>query len=495
MQKSIWVVGSDREQMMEVQRKINAEGGMRAVCMLSYEALEKMAMAQESGTASKINKPSLVILDYEMSEKEEYRSLKLLKKQPALAGVPLFFMIEERTPEIDEFCYEKGAMVVLHKPFSKAGILRIERAAWQYDTTINYEKKIQKQAAEVKMARQIVHLNEQLTARNELLRQIFGRYFSENIVSDILEHPQGAAIGGNKRDLTVLMADLRGFTAISESLLPEEVTQLLNEYFGKMWACIARYKGAVIEYLGDGILAVFGVTGEMANHTEAAIAAAVEMQNAMGEVQQYCQENGYPMLEMGIGIHCGETFIGNVGAEQMMRYNVIGSVVNTCSRIESCAVGGQIWISGEARMRCEAPLQVVRAEQIMVKGIEEPVQMAEISGIEGQCGVFRKADFEETFWKVKEECWLSLSRITPQKMREHPWQAKVLGITEKRLLLDVGTQEMALFQDVELICENIFSQVYAKIVDCQGSRIQVVCTRTNKEYEDWVGEVRRGCEK
>ena len=319
--KTIWVIGRDKKEMIEAQRAINSEGSMRAMCILSNEVLHKaMSNTDEMGVLK--NTPSLIILDYDKEKEESEQVLVQIKQHQALAGIPLFFTMKHRTEEQDELCYAMGATVVLHKPFSKAEILRIERTAWQHDVTKSYEKMLQKQAGDLLVAKEIQRLNDQLRSRNDLLHQIFGRYFSEQVVDMILEQPQGAAIGGEKREITIMMADLRGFTSMSEMLDSDVVTDILNHYFSVMVEIITEHSGTVIEYLGDAILAVFGAPLVTTGQTEEAIAAAIQMQNQMQRVNEYCEALHYPVLEMGIGLHRGEVFIGNVGSENMMRYNV-----------------------------------------------------------------------------------------------------------------------------------------------------------------------------
>lgn len=110
------------------------------------------------------------------------------------------------------------------------------------------------------------------------------------------------------------------------------------------------------------------------------------MQNRMDEVNEFCKEQGYPLLEMGIGIHSGEAFIGNVGSEKIMRYNVVGKVVNESSRIESYSVGGQVLVSQEALDKITVPVEVHNHMQIMAKGIQKPVAVCEVAAIGGAYG-------------------------------------------------------------------------------------------------------------
>ncbi|MCR5702163.1 MAG: adenylate/guanylate cyclase domain-containing protein [Lachnospiraceae bacterium] len=383
MKKIIWVIGNDRNKMIEMQRKINMTGSMQALCMLSYEALQKVVASDNYNNSSDISRPSLIIIDYNLIVKSDFEPLSVIKKQRELAGVPLFFVVEKRSEDVEEECYAKGAMVILHKSFSKSEVMRIENAAWQYENTKNYEKMLQKQATDLKDAKEIVSLNRQLKTMNDLLYQVLGRYFSDDVVEVILEQPQGATIGGEKREVTVMMSDLRGFTSLSEEMEPETVTALLNFYFEKMLEAILKYHGTVIEFLGDGLLSVFGAPLDLDNPTSDAIAAAISMQNAMKEVNSYCAKQGYSELEMGIGIHCGEVFVGNIGSERMMRYNVIGRVVNECSRIESNSAGGQILVSEKAISKAGCPVQVAGRLDIIAKGLKKPIPAGEVVGIEG----------------------------------------------------------------------------------------------------------------
>lgn len=496
MEKIIWVIGNNRAEMIEAQRRINSTGSMRAFCMLSYEAVEKAAVTQSRGEASRISTPSLIVMDYDMAASEGFQSLSFLKKQEALAGVPVFFMVESRNREIDDDCYKKGAVVVLRKPFSQSEILRIERTAWQHEVTRNYEKMLQKQAVDLQAAREIVHLNEQLKSRNELLYQIFGRYFSDEVVEMIVNHPEGAVIGGEKRELTVLMSDLRGFTSLSEELEPEEVTGLLNLYFEKMGEAIRQYHGTIIEFLGDGILAVFGAPLSSACQTEEAIAAAITMQNCMGEVNAYCTRKKYPTLEMGIGIHRGEAFIGNVGSEKMMRYNVIGKVVNECSRIESYSVGGQILISGEGLASISCPVEVHNEMEVMAKGIQKTITASEIIGIGGNYQLMVANVEFDVLTPVGGWILFNMYPIEDKRIQEESIPARLTQFSWKRAVVELEDfqAELQVYSDVEIFAAGpdgkaVFTGVYAKVVKRQFDRVTLHFTRVSQSFQKFSGRI------
>lgn len=457
MEKIIWVIGDDRLEMIEAQRRINAAGSMRALCLLSFEAVQKAALAQEEGERSRISTPSLIIFDYQMAKKEDFASVLFLRKQQSLGGVPLFFMTEKRSEELDEECYEKGATVVVHKPFSRAGIMRIERTAWQHEATKNYEIMLQKQAGDLQEAKEIIRLNKQLQSRNQLLHQIFGRYFSDNVVDSILEDPKGAVIGGEKRKLTVMMADLRGFTAMSESMTPEAVTDILNCFFDEMLQCITKYYGVVIEFLGDAILAVFGASPDSKAQIEEGITAGIKMQKAMAKVNDYIISKGLVPLEMGIGIHRGEVFIGNFGSETMMRYNVIGQAVNECSRIEGASVGGQVLVSYDTVQNANAAIKTDGKFTIQVKGISTPLKVYSVTGIGTpySCNLAHHK-LVGLFWRGRLQC--AIQCIEDELVTNQTLRGKIVLLTlDRNLRIELEDKiepDIPLYSDMEIYLET-----------------------------------------
>lgn len=493
MEKVIWIIGNDRREMIEAQRKINATGSMRAFCMLSFEALKK---AVEEPVSSRF--PSLIVLDYQLEAEEDFAIIAYLRQKEALAGVPLFFMASDRNQEIDEECFKRGAIVVLDKPFSKSGILRIERTAWQHDVTKNYEKMLQKQAGDLQAAREIMSLNQKLKSRNELLYQVFGRYFSDKVVDVILEHPEDTAIGGERRELTVMITDLRGFTSLSEELESEEVTGLLNFYFAKMLEIITKYRGTVIEFLGDSILAVFGAPLSSDTHQKDALTAAIKMQNAMQKVNDYCAEHGYPMLEMGIGVHTGEAFIGNVGSEKMMRYNVIGRVVNECSRIEGCSVGGQVLVSEKLISMIEEPVTVRSRMEIMAKGVRKPMEVCEVAAIGGVSNCLIGLDEDDVLKPVDKKTYFELFLVEGKLIAEKPMIVQLEQISSKRAVVSIcegSSYEGILkaYSDVEIYGKDeeeheLFEGVYAKVTVAEGSRLTLHFTHVNENFRNWMAE-------
>ena len=239
----------------------------------------------------------------------------------------------------------------------------------------------------VKAMERIKALNGQLELRNKLLSETFGRFLSDEIVRQLLDTPDGLTLGGKKRTLTVMMSDLRGFTAMSERMEPHSLIAMLNHYLGEMTEVIERRNGTIIEVIGDGIMAIFGAPAPSDCHASDAVAAAVEMQARMEDINVWNGERGYPVLEMGVGINTGEVIVGNIGSEKRTKYGVVGSHVNLCGRIESYTVGGQVLISPKTRSMVSEPLDIAMEQEVFPKGVKTPLTLAQVTGIGGAYGV------------------------------------------------------------------------------------------------------------
>lgn len=207
------------------------------------------------------------------------------------------------------------------------------------------------------------------------------RYTSPDIADYALTTAEGQKSGGQTKNVTILMSDLRGFTALSSKLNAEELIKVLNRYFEAMVACIQKYHGTVIEFLGDGIFTVFGAPKDLEDHASCAVNCAVEMQKAMPAVNEWNKANGYPELQMGIGINTGDVVVGNIGSEKKMKYGCMGSAVNITGRLESLTVGGQIFITENTARRLTEKLTVITEGSFLPKGAPEELRYYEIEGI------------------------------------------------------------------------------------------------------------------
>lgn len=221
------------------------------------------------------------------------------------------------------------------------------------------------------------------------IRRTFGRYLSDQIVANLLENPDNLKLGGETRKITILTSDLRGFTALSEQLHPEQIVTILNLYLGYMSDVINKYQGIIDEFMGDGILVIFGAPNVIANdnHPERAVACAIAMQQAMVDVNKAMREQGFPEQEMGIGINTGHVVVGNIGSETRTKYSVIGSGVNLTFRIESYTTGGQIFISEATHQEVGTinnhRLAIQSKVEVYPKGIKRPITIYDVTGIGG----------------------------------------------------------------------------------------------------------------
>ena len=211
----------------------------------------------------------------------------------------------------------------------------------------------------------------------------FGRFLSEAVVEELLETPGGLALGGKKRRVTIMMSDLRGFTAMSERMDPTDLIAMLNHYLEQMTLIIQGHGGTIIEFIGDGIMAIFGAPMKREDHENAgnAVAAALQMQAAMTSINVWNEERDYPVLEMGVGIHTGDVIVGNIGSEKRTKYGAVGSDVNLCGRIESYTVGGQVLISPKTRALVRAELTVAEEMAVYPKGVDGELVLSRVTGI------------------------------------------------------------------------------------------------------------------
>jgi sigma-B regulation protein RsbU (phosphoserine phosphatase) len=220
--------------------------------------------------------------------------------------------------------------------------------------------------------------------QRDFIRNTFGRYVSPEVAKTLLESPEGLKFGGEKREITVLMSDLRGYTRFAEQGDPAWVMEILNDYLARMTDLIIEYGGTINEFIGDAIFAVYGAPIPYRDHAERAAASALAMQRAMDEINQAHIARGRPRFEMGIGIHTGEAVVGNIGSELRAKYAVVGAAVNLAARIEGCTMGGQIFLSPATYECIRALADVAPPVSIEVKGIAAPLLLYELRGIGGR---------------------------------------------------------------------------------------------------------------
>jgi class 3 adenylate cyclase len=205
---------------------------------------------------------------------------------------------------------------------------------------------------------------------------------SQEVVTSLMETPDSIKLGGDKRDATVFFADIRGYTSFSEGRDPEFIVEILNEFFSEAVENIVRHKGYIDKFIGDCIMAVWGVP--MLPEKEDAINAvscAIAIQNLVRSAKRKFFRKDAARLRIGIGINTGPLVAGNLGSMQRMDYSVIGDTVNLASRLEGVAEADEIIISQSTRNQIGDIFDLEKRTAVRVKGKEKPIQIYNVLGI------------------------------------------------------------------------------------------------------------------
>jgi adenylate cyclase len=212
------------------------------------------------------------------------------------------------------------------------------------------------------------------------VKRLFGRYVSKDIYEQLVANPSLAQLGGQRREMTVLFSDIRGFTTVSESGEPEQIVALLNRYFTRMVDIVFRHHGTVDKFVGDMVMALFGAPVDDGDHADHAVQAALEMIEELRRLNAEWTAEGVPAIDIGIGINTGPMIAGNIGSEAIMSYTVIGDAVNLGSRLESLnkQYGTHIIISEATRARLKQPYALRPLGDVVVKGKTQAVPIFEV---------------------------------------------------------------------------------------------------------------------
>jgi adenylate cyclase len=238
-------------------------------------------------------------------------------------------------------------------------------------------------AAQTAVAVENARAHERL-AREEVARANYGRFLPEYVVKQMLENPESFKLGGVNQIITVLFADIRGFTRLSEHANPEKVVQLLNKYFSAMTDIIFAHGGTLDKYLGDGLMALFGAPTATPQDATNAVNAAVAMQRRVIGINQELRAEGFNEIGIGIGLHTGEATVGYIGSERRSEYTAIGDTVNTAARLESNSSAGQILVSDATARQAVSRYPLKQHDPIYVKNRAQPVPLFEVEWESGK---------------------------------------------------------------------------------------------------------------
>src|SRR3989449_574928 len=217
----------------------------------------------------------------------------------------------------------------------------------------------------------------------EMIKRAFSRYVAREVVEEVLKDPDSLHLKGERREVTILFCDIRGFTTMSEHLDPERVVSLLNDFYTVMIDITFKHDGTLDKFLGDGVMAVFGAPIYHPDHALRAVRTALAMQAGMRELSARRAAEGKPALAVGIGVNAGTAVAGNVGTETRMEYTVIGDNVNLASRLESYAKPGQILITSTTYGIVRYGIEARRLGPMRLRGKEDEVEVYEVIGARG----------------------------------------------------------------------------------------------------------------
>jgi adenylate cyclase len=350
------------------------------------------------------------------------------------------------------------------------------------------------------MLETILDVSEERLQLANFIRDTFGRYLSRKVVDQIIENPAGRRIGGRRETVTVLMSDLRGFTTMSEASDPEEMVLLLNRYLARMSDIILEYDGMIDEFVGDAILVFFGVPENGEDDPARAVACALAMQNALQALNNEITAEGYPALEMGIGINTGPVIVGNIGSEVRAKYGIVGTVVNRTARIESNTVGGQVLI-GEPTYRLVRELvKTDPPRSVAMKGLKSPLVFYPVKAIGPPYDVVlfhSKEEKKGAEIQIPFHCW----KVEDKKITGEQRQGVTVMLGEQLISasIDPSFEPMT---DIKLAFEfcteaHCFEEIYAKVLPPEDRqkkathllRITSIAPKDREVLKRWISEM------
>ncbi len=419
----------------------------------------------------------LVMLDIMMPDMDGITVLGLLRRTYSRSDLPVIMVTAKDETDDIVNALEQGANDYITKPINFPVVLA----------------RVESQLSVKQANDQVRALAGELKQKNEFIRRTFGRYVSSEVVENLLDKPEGLGFDGETRRVSILFADLRGFTLLADSLPPEQIVSMLNAYLEVMIDIIGQYSGTVSEIVGDGVLAFFGAPVADAQHTSHAVACAVAMQRAMQQVNERNRELGLPELRMGIGINSGEGVVGNIGSQTRTKYTVVGSVVNMAARIEGSSAGRQILISETTLFEIGGIVRIDGQRTIRPKGALRPVLVFEVSGIGG--------DYQLFVDRIESEMLILTNRVPVDCTPVHGKQVDASSFAGQLVKLSRycahlhSDTEIEMYSDLRIQLGGKDGHVYGKVLERTGSEghFLVNFSSLSPTASDLIAELMREC--
>ncbi|MFH1117060.1 MAG: adenylate/guanylate cyclase domain-containing protein [Pseudomonadota bacterium] len=284
--------------------------------------------------------------------------------------------------------------------------------------------------------------------QRDFIRDTFGRYLTKEVVHRLLESKDGLKLGGEAREITLMMSDLRGFTALTSHMAPEQIITFLNRYLASMVEILLDHMGVIDEIIGDGILAFFGAPEPLEDHPARAVACALKMQAAMERINELNEADGLAHLEMGVAVHTGTVVVGNIGSERRSKYGAVGSDVNFTGRVESFTVGGQVLISEATYERVSDLVEIKHVIRVEMKGVPGEVTLYEVTGIGDPFNV-RLPDRDDTPRPLKEALLVRVDRLEQKVVGDSRLEASLTHASLTTAILSIKG-EIAQWENLRL---------------------------------------------
>jgi adenylate cyclase len=346
------LVADDRVDNVELCRDLLAMEGYRVVAAFNgQEALDRIRQ----------HNPDLILLDLDMPLLNGYQVCERLKADELTAGIPVLMLTAWAAPEHRVMGLQLGAEDYVAKPFDYRELLARVQARLRAKENADCLRQAQ-----------------------QTIRSTFERFVPPHVVERLLADPGRLSLGGQRQEVTILFADLRGYTALAEALPPEELVEVLNGHLTAATQAILAYEGTVSQYAGDRVMAIFNAPLPQADHALRAMQAALALQDN----QAAYHEDLPPDLRMqfGVGIATGDALVGNIGAMELLHYTAVGDTVNLAQRLEEMAVGGEILITESCFRAVAAGVQVQARGATVVRGRSDPVSIFSLVSLAGEAG-------------------------------------------------------------------------------------------------------------
>ncbi len=418
--------------------------------------------------------PTVILLDLEMPRVSGFEVLSQLRADPITQEIPVIVLSAITDPEVKARAFTLGANDYAEKQMHTV----------ELESRIAYHSRAFRNAVRLdESIREMLEANKRIELQRNFIRRTFGRYLSDDVVANILETPEGLQLGGAKREVSLVMADLRGFTALSERLPPESVLAIVNNYLRVMTDILMHYHGTIDEFMGDAILAMFGAPSQREDDAPRAVACALAMQLAMAQVNGWNRKQGYPEVAMGIGINTGEVVVGNIGSERRSKYGVVGRNVNLTARVEACTVGGQILVTQGTLDACGGILRVDGRLEVMPKGVHRPLALYDVGGIGGAYRLYLPERREVELARLARPLRVSFSVLEDKRAVEKSDAGLLVRLGPGCAELETETA-LAQLTDLKLTLagpdgETITDELYGKVVrsaEARGGALRLVWT-------------------